>query len=56
MDKNKAEYPIIIKHNPVDGDDEGLCPNCKRGKVYCGWGYSDEKCKECGQKITWFKY
>lgn len=56
MDKNIAQYPIIIKHNPVDGEDEALCPNCKKGKVYCGWGSKDKKCPECGQKITWFKY
>ncbi len=56
MDKNVAQYPIITKHNPVDGDDEALCPNCKKGKLYCSWGSKSNQCPECGQKITWFRY
>ena len=55
MDKNKREYPIITGYTP-DGDTSAICPNCKEGKVYCGWGSKDKKCPECGQKITWFKY
>lgn len=55
MDSIK-KYPIIIEHNPVDGDDVGLCPSCKKGKIYCSLGHRDEECPECGQKITWFKY
>jgi uncharacterized protein (DUF983 family) len=56
MDKNMAHYPIIVKYNPVDGDTEAICPNCKEGKVYCGYGYRHNFCPKCGQKITWFKY
>ena len=56
IDKSIKKYPIMIEHNPVDGDDVGLCPSCKKGKVYCSWGHRAEECPECGQKITWFKY
>lgn len=56
MNKAIAEYPIIIRHNPIDGDDEALCPNCEQGKVCCGWGYRDKKCPVCGQKIKWTRW
>lgn len=51
----KAMYPINVKSTP-DGDADGICPNCKKGKVYCSWGSKSKQCPECGQKITWFKY
>ena len=55
IDKDVPRYPIHVISNP-DGDAEGFCPNCRDGKVICGWGYKTDRCPECGQKITWFRW
>ena len=46
--RKKSETPLLATDIQVDRFEYGKCPIC--GNTV--W-YSDEKCKECGQKLIW---
>lgn len=50
--KSKQEYPIKFEHRG-DMEYKATCPNCKKGELFCGWGFKSKECPICGQKIKW---
>lgn len=43
---------IDTQYAPCDFTTYGKCPNCG-GSVQHGMGYTEEKCRKCGQLLKW---